>query len=293
MFFNKSELQEKIKFDYESHLDVAKEISDLFANCSNFSNDYVFFCELNQLCKSFSPYAARAQEGFDITQKFAEDENKLQSLMKRLPTVEKGIYCDVGCGAGGCVVAAEKIGFEKALGIEIAERWKETHDSLESERVSFYSTLDESPSKYDLITSYSAFEHFEYPQFMLSNILSKLNKGGVFYTCFSPIYNSDDGTHMYPYIYIPWYQHLFSENIISRFIRENDLEMASKINYLNKWSALDWFLLFTTTKQSELKRIHPFWKEKNLFFLDIISPYLRLPVEEYLFRGFEVIYQKP
>lgn len=60
MFLNTQNLSYTIENDRKAHSVQYEIIQKLIAKHSDLQNDYIFFCELNEICKSYSPHANRA-----------------------------------------------------------------------------------------------------------------------------------------------------------------------------------------------------------------------------------------
>ncbi len=61
-------------------------------------------------------------------------------------------------------------------------------------------------TKFDLIYSWSAFEHVEQPLIdaVIQQLVSKLKPGGLLFTQIAPLYHSAEGGHLFHKIPIPW-----------------------------------------------------------------------------------------
>lgn len=271
-----------------------KQLMVLFRNKrrENFYNDYTFFENFNEIMmddeRTFPHYEPR--------QRVLDSKRELRQILKKLdlPAVQE--YCDVGCGMGYYPRAAAELGGAKSVGIDINESgfYKGYLTGLE-DTLSFVcrdvSENSQNLGKFDLVTSFSAFEHFADPPGMLKSMAQLVKKTGYLYIDFAPIYYCTDGYHLYRTIQIPWCHLLFSEKLCDEFYY-NKINKTNR-NYFNKWSAFDFLMLFSTFYDLKLVSLQIHWKLHHLWFAkmfpSMLPPY---GLEELMVGGFEVIYKK-
>lgn len=216
---------------------------------------------------------------------------------------------DVGCGMGHVPCAANALGIPNCVGIDIManDTWAYYQQRAKDENSLEYNVLDLCKElyerKFQLITSYAAFEHFSNPRDMLEIMLNMLEPGGHLFIHFEPIWNSKDGHHLYRINQTPWFHLLFSQDILHTFYKDHQIkyEAISKDsqheiiggNYFNKYSALDWYTLFCTPrKNSRLIHITPIIRNDYDWFLEIFGKHLPLPILELKHQGFISVFEK-
>ena len=258
-------------------------------NLFSIKNDYNIFCEMNKIF-------------FDNNRKFIKYENDIllnnakKDLIKVMKKINSDIdsYCDIGCGCGHFPRAGYELGINKNLGIDIYKNNKWDYFSVPNYVTYKCSDISNDISQHDkfkLVTSFNAFEHFKNPIKMLESISYFVED--TLYIKFSPIFNSSDGHHMYRHIQIPWYHLIFSKQVIDMYYKDNNLENLVNINYFNKWSSLDFMILFSSFKLLKLDSLVPIWDRSKLWFINEFPEILpQYTIDDLMCAGFEVIYKK-
>lgn len=286
MHYYSLSLREKLlqKQENENH-NLIQKIQKLLKENLHF--DMSFFEELNFIMKE----KYRVFPHYDLEKRVIESKQVLMDIEQKLK-LKVDNYLDLGCGHGFFPRAAFEMG-KMSYGVDIEsyaawERYSEnTNGRLQFLQCDF--VTHKFHQLFQLITSFAAFEHFDKPDLILGSVAEKLKPQGVFYAKFSPIYNSCDGMHLYRDIAIPWYHLLFNESVILEFEKKYNIK---KIGYLNKWSAIDYLLLFSSEKSLRLVEVRPIWDFQFLWFAKLFEAYFHHSFEELMCRGFEVIYQK-
>ena len=294
MFYNISEnqnIKKIIQNQMVQHRNQLNELKILLKDKNIFSikNDYKIFCEMNQIF-------------FDKNRKFIKYENDIllnnakKDLNNIINKLNFGVnsYCDIGCGCGHFPRAGYELGINKNIGIDIYRNKRWDYFSVPHHVTYKCSDITKDISqndKFELVTSLNAFEHFENPIKMLESISYFVED--TLYIKFSPIYNSSDGHHMYRHIQIPWYHLIFSKQVIDMYYKNNNLESLANINYFNKWSSLDFIILFSSFKLLRLESLIPIWDRSKLWFMNEFPHILpQYSIDDLMCTGFEVIYKK-
>jgi len=260
---------------------------------SQIENDYDLFVCMNEIC-------------FDKSRKFIKYEKNslivsakkdLNNILSRLHISKLKSYCDIGCGSGHYPRAAFELGCTRCIGIDIEKnKFWEGYESETDNKISYMQCdiakkIGDEHLRYDLVTSFNAFEHFSDPGKMLDAMELYVCDGGYLYVRFSPIYYSADGYHMYRYIQIPWYHLIFSENICNLYYRKNNLEETANWNNFNKWSSFDFIYLFMNVKSLKLVAWTPLYNFKYFWFYnEFKSIFPQLSIEDLMICGFEFIF---
>lgn len=297
---------------YDKDMKVGATLTDetrkkrIASIAAEFSPDkYDLFEELHYLTfdksKKFPTY--------DPDKRVIASKTKLSSIINTYCDKKISSYLDIGCGMGFFPMAATTMGLQESMGIDLVEHesWKYYTSKNISDCSLKYLATDLSTSKstykFDLITSFAAFEHMQFPDKMLLSISDLLNPDGILYINFSPIWRSWGGPHLYRNIQIPWYHLLFSQKVIDKYYRNNNINQVyndeTKMlsigrNKFNMLSALDFYTLFTYSKPDSLRliNIYPIVNRDYSWFIDLFKKYLPYPKSELLIDGFTVVYKK-
>ena len=203
-------------------------------------------------------------------------------------------YCDVGCGHGACPKIFSDFGCKRSVGIDIQEHkyWSEFVEGTDNLEYICKDISKEQPEeKFQLVTSYSAFEHFDNPPLMLKSMMNMVEPGGYLYILFSPIWNSTDGHHNYRQIQFPWYHLIFSDEVINECHAR--LSVPETGIGFNKWSAFDFMNLFLGAREMRIVHFQTLFNFRHFYFAvnfrELLSQYT---LEELMTSGFEIAYQK-
>ncbi|MBX2963393.1 MAG: class I SAM-dependent methyltransferase [Cyclobacteriaceae bacterium] len=137
--------------------------------------------------------------------------------------VNEKVVLDFGCGRGEFVLAAAMNGVKLAMGVDIQDNFnnaKELAKAIGLSNVHFIlgdSNIIESKSV-DVLTSHDAFEHFEYPEVILEEMIRIVKPNGRIYIKFGPTWMSPWGKHMFGTFRKdrPWIHLFFPEKWIMR-----------------------------------------------------------------------------
>jgi SAM-dependent methyltransferase len=124
---------------------------------------------------------------------------------------------DYGCGSGWTCIELALNGVQRAIGIDIVEKNLESGRRLAieygvSDRCSFILRIDD---KVDAIISLDAFEHFEDPASVLSNMRKILKDDGVLFVTFGYTWYHPLGGHLFSVF--PWAHLIFTEKTLIRW----------------------------------------------------------------------------
>lgn len=256
------------------------------------SDDMDTFIALNSLLRDESRKFTVYEKSIlvDSAKKYFEQILKDTSLNKL------SSYCDIGCGKGQYPRAAFELGATTSLGIDIKtdDFWKEYATGTNSCLTYINCNICDTPipkDKYQLVTSIAAFEHFSDPISMLDAMSQYVKNDGYLFIRFAPIYNCGDGYHLYRYIHIPWFHLIFSKKVWQGYCDERKIKTDH--NFFNKWSAINFMILFANFQKMKLLSLQPLWDFRYYWFAklypDILPP---LSLEELMLSGFKVIYKK-
>ena len=130
---------------------------------------------------------------------------------------------DFGCGEGGYVLALAEKGAGKVVGFDIQDQFK--YAKIEADRrtldnISFIQGPSEDlPSEaFDVVISHDSFEHFEDPEYILSEMVRLTKPGGTILIKFGPPWKNPWGRHMSGTIRKdrPWIHLIVPEKVIMR-----------------------------------------------------------------------------
>lgn len=143
---------------------------------------------------------------------------------------------DFGAGHGENLFLCNDLEFEEAVGLDFSDKDFLPHkEDLSKEVFDFinFKTLDLVNDSldivdFDLITSFSAFEHFHDPREVLDKCHNSLKKGGYLYAEFAA-FNSPYATHRKIFSGVPHIQNIFDEEVSFEFFYEH-LKINDKKN---------------------------------------------------------------
>lgn len=270
---------------------------------SKFNPDsYPLFVEINRIMYDENRQFPTYDRDIRVRQSMAQLERCLKKCGGRRP---KSLL-DVGCGMGYFPMAANLAGIEYSLGIDISanDSWdyylsRSDNGALEFEVCDL--SVDTPTRKFDLVTSWSAFEHFSNPRLMLLKMLGLLNPGGTLFIEFSPLWNSHAGAHLYRRIPTPWYHMLFSGKVLERYYDENGIRHEKRgngailgNNFLNGCSAEYFYRLFNEIKLHGIRLVEltPMPETRYAWFYDILRNRLPCPEHEHLTNGFTAVFRR-
>lgn len=169
--------------------------------------------------------------GRESMENYAENEfqkaRQVLELYKPYHSIEGKYILDIGCGMGGASVYYALNGAKKLIGIDTDEKRINTARSFASFRdvnnISFgvqnASNLSYESNTFDVIISNDTFEHLYKPDIVMKECYRVLKEGGTLNFTFRP-YRGCRGAHLYDYIYIPWCQVFFPEEVLVKIWKE-------------------------------------------------------------------------
>ncbi|UQZ91354.1 hypothetical protein C4J81_18840 (plasmid) [Deltaproteobacteria bacterium Smac51] len=265
--------------------------------------DYDLFRRLNEMMGGGAAEPAAAPDLGRIVDTAKGELNFAINVKKVKPFKT---FCEVGCGLGAFPRAAFEMGCELSHGLDLRPypQWEDFRRDANS-RLEFFvrdigEKKEETPGlQYDLVTSFSAFEHFKNPPQMLAAMAALVAEGGFLYANFSPIFNAPFGYHTSDVrvaIRVPWHHLIFSRRVLRRYYDEHDMCNLIKSNdeWLNRWSALDFMNMFANFTGLRLMSLQPFWDLRFYWFARLFPQILPpgLGLEELIINGFRVIYRR-
>ena len=176
------------------------------------------------------------------------------------PNLENKSVLDFGCGHGSLCLDIAKSDVKLVTGIDInnnlinfaKENLKENYSKYKN-KINFHNKdilKEHFNEKFDLIVSKDTFEHTNNLPEILNKFYDILNKGGLAYVGFGPLYNFFNGDHGRTQLKIPWLHVILSDQfIIDRYNKKNKSKIK-KIEELglSKYSFKDYENFFTNSK---------------------------------------------
>lgn len=163
--------------------------------------------------------------GRESMEKYAEMEfqNGKRSIETYKPyrSIEDKYILDVGCGMGGASIYHALNGAKKIVGIDIDEKRINVARSFASlkgaNNISFEvqdaSNLPYETGAFDMIISNDAFEHIYDIDLAMKECYRVLKREGTLNFTFQ-LYRSRRGAHLYDYVYMPWCQLFFPDDVL-------------------------------------------------------------------------------
>lgn len=180
----------------------------------------------NKLFKKFPVSGRESMESY-VEMEFRGAKRALE-LYKPYHSIENKYILDVGCGMGGASVYYALDGAKKVIGIDIDEKRINTASSFASlkglnNNTSFEvrdaCNLPYRSSTFDMIISNATFEHLYKPDMVLKECNRVLKEEGILNFTFMP-YRSRRGAHLYDYVYMPWCQLFFPDEVLVKIWKE-------------------------------------------------------------------------
>jgi len=190
------------------------------------------------------------------------------------PNLENKSVLDFGCGHGSLCLDIANSDVKSVTGIDInnnlinfaKENLNENYFQYKN-KIKFHNKnilKGHFNEKFDLIVSKDTFEHTNNLPEILDKFYDILNKGGLAYVGFGPLYNFFNGDHGRTQLKIPWLHVILSDKfIIDRYNKKNKskikkieelgLSKYSFKDYENFFSNSKFNLKFFTTNQSDNK----------------------------------------
>ena len=176
------------------------------------------------------------------------------------PNLENKSVLDFGCGHGSLCLDIAKSDVKLVTGIDInnnlinfaKENLNENYSKYKN-KINFHNKdilKEHFNEKFDLIVSKDTFEHTNNLPEILNKFYDILNKGGLAYVGFGPLYNFFNGDHGRTQLKIPWLHVILSDQfIIDRYNKKNKSKIK-KIEELglSKYSFKDYENFFTNSK---------------------------------------------
>lgn len=169
--------------------------------------------------------------GRESMESYAEMEfrraKRALELYKPYQSIENKYILDVGCGMGGASVYYALNGAKKVIGIDIDEKRINTALSFASLKgcqqyifeVQDASNLPYKSNTFDIIISNDAFEHLYKPDIVVRECYRVLKEEGTLNFTFNS-YRSRRGAHLYDYVYMPWCQLFFPDEVLVEIWKE-------------------------------------------------------------------------
>ena len=228
-FFN---LRYKFIFNKEKQ----RIIANIVSKYDDIPNSIELLKELHQEFKTISLSSNYKFDNLLLSSK--QRFNYLKS--KRVP-MKRMKVADFGAGHGDMLFLCKELGFSEAVALDFSDKDFLPHkNDLDPDVFNFIDfkcldlVKDPLPIKdFDLITSFSAFEHFEDPATVLNKCYESLKKGGYMYVEFAA-YNSPYATHRKIFSGVPHIQNIFNDNVAFEFFYDH-LKINDKRNrYTNE-----------------------------------------------------------
>ena len=176
------------------------------------------------------------------------------------PNLENKSVLDFGCGHGSLCLDIANSDVKLVTGIDLnnnlinfaKENLNENYFQYK-DKVNFHNKdilKEHFNEKFDLIVSKDTFEHTNNLPEILNKFYDILNKGGLAYVGFGPLYNFFNGDHGRTQLKIPWLHVILSDQfIIDRYNKKNKSKIK-KIEELglSKYSFKDYENFFTNSK---------------------------------------------
>lgn len=172
-------------------------------------------------------------------------EGRVRELPRRLGVAPEALQgarmLEIGCGNGECTAAAMRIYEADSYGVDIEPRWRDgPYDNLGLEgRLLLLDASGPDITRlgtFDIVHSYTVFEHIERPREALENIFKLLKPGGRAFLSFK-LYLGASAAHLLGYLPdMPWI-HLTHSDIEIREIMKKRFGVNRGAAWVNRWTS--------------------------------------------------------
>lgn len=156
-----------------------------------------------------------------------QEAKRVLELYKPYHSIDGKYILDVGCGMGGASAYYALNGAKKVIGIDIDEKRIRVASSFASAKnvnnISFEvqdaSNLPYESNTFDMVVSNDTFEHLYKPDIVVKECYRVLKEEGILNFTFMP-YRSRHCAHLYDYVYMPWCQLFFPDEVLVEIWKE-------------------------------------------------------------------------
>ncbi len=224
-------------FVYDKKL--ASKVNSLFLNnqSRNPAGDYdlEFLIQLDKLFNKID-----LSENYILNNLIQSARDRYQFLETSGVKLDGATVCDLGAGHGENLIVANEFNLKKAIGFDYSDdRFSNYVPNLNNQQRNIIEFKvidlvndDLGSNDIDIVMSFSAFEHFEEPGYVLDKVYNKIKKGGYLYAEFAA-FNSPYAIHRKKFSGVPHIQNIFSEEIAYEFFYSH-LKINSGINRYTK-----------------------------------------------------------
>lgn len=204
--------------------------------------DLALFEQLN--AEYASKPSLKAPRGNDAESVQQRGEQRAEWLVTRFGA--RGKRClEVGCGRGEVVrVLAERYGCQ-AVGVDVGDypEWRAPQPanvSLVRRDISVEASRD--LGQFDLIYSFSVWEHIRHPRGALSAVKRLSKRDGDVYIS-ANLHRGTQASHRYREVFFPWPHLLFSDEVFEQFYEKRGIA-GRRAAWVNHWTAAEYLLCF-------------------------------------------------
>ena len=277
----------KDKYFYDKK--KAKTIRELVDNRRNITNtaDDIFL--LKELHKYFN--TINIKQHYELSNLLRVARRRYKNLISRNIDVKGKDVADFGAGHGENLMMAGEFQLNSATGLDYSDiNFKSHINQIDPETFSKinFITLDLTKDdigteQYDIILSFSAFEHFQQPEVVIERCYKALRKGGLLYTEFAA-FHAQYAIHRKIYTGVPYIQNIFHEDVAYDFfykvLKINDeinrytgVKISGRNPYpeINRWTQSDFENLLLDATKWRLVDYTKVYNYKFAWFVDIFK----------------------
>jgi SAM-dependent methyltransferase len=196
----------------------------------------------------------------------------------------RGKRClEIGCGRGEVIRALAAHHGCEAVGVDVAgyAEWLAPQPkgaSLVRRDISLEPSSE--LGKFDLIFSFSVWEHIRQPGEALVAVKQLAKRRGDIYIS-ANLHRGTQASHRYREVFFPWPHLLFTDEVFEKFYEQRGL-MGQRAAWVNRWSAAEYLMCFAELGLSVIDCSYaktPIDEEFYARFEDILSRYPRADLE--------------
>ncbi|MDC0471349.1 class I SAM-dependent methyltransferase [Candidatus Pseudothioglobus singularis] len=221
--------------------------------------------------------------------------NRYRYLASKGIDIKQKDVADFGAGHGENLMVADEFDLKSAIGLDFSDdRFQQHRDKISDKALQRieYKTLDLvkddiGDNSADIVLSFSAFEHFENPAYVLDKCYRLLRKGGYLYAEFAA-FNAPYAIHRKIFSGVPHIQDIFDNAVAYEFFydflkinpgvnRYTNEKITDENPYpeVNRWQITDYENVFLDSTKWDVRNYTKLYNYKYNWYINIFAEYFK------------------